>query len=388
MPRQKTLEERYRPGFQGFRQQRVVGVAADSTRHLPGTAPTDVVLIDEQAHELDDRERRMRIVQLDGNGTIELADAASVGQMLRDHVLERCAHAEILLPEPQLLALRRRIVRIQHAREILRIHLFGDRGRIVARVEIFDAKRRDGPPRPQPQMIHRGAAIAGNQQVISDGPDIVGIDPFVEDTALLVAHRPDVATEAHAITDATAAAFPEIVHAEPGARDFALRAVAADDLHENAVVVANTVARRGIAERRERIQKARCEATQTAVAESRILFFRRDVFEVVSERRKRLAHLIDQAIVERRQRIDQAASEQKLHRQITDTFDMRLRNAGARRNPPLRELLAHGNRQRIVEIATCSRSNRLAERALEPIDDGIANRAGTKSDGGGERRHF
>ena len=41
------------------------------------------------------------------------------------HVLQGGADAEILLTEPQLLALRRRIVRIQHARQVLRIDLLG-----------------------------------------------------------------------------------------------------------------------------------------------------------------------------------------------------------------------------------------------------------------------
>ncbi len=138
--------------------------------------------------------------------------------------------------------------------------------------------------RPQPQMIHGRAAIAGDQQVVADGPDILRVDPLVTHAALLVARGVAVAAEAHAIAHAAVAALPEVVQAEPRARDFALRAVLADDLREDAVVVTNAVAGRGIAERRERIEEARGEPTEAAVAEPGIFFLGGDAIEVVAER--------------------------------------------------------------------------------------------------------
>ena len=67
----------------------------------------------------------MRVVELNGDRTFQLVELAVLAQMLRQHVLQRGADAEILLAESQLLALRRRIVRVQHARQILRVDLIG-----------------------------------------------------------------------------------------------------------------------------------------------------------------------------------------------------------------------------------------------------------------------
>src|SRR4029450_1594050 len=138
---------------------------------------------------------------------------------------------------------------------------------IVARVERFDLERSDAAPRPQAQMIYGRAAIARDQQVIRDGPHILRLDPLVAHAAVLVARRLATPAEAHAIALATVAALPEVVHAEPGARDFALRAVLADDLREDAVVIADAITRSCIAERCERIEEARGQPTEAAVTE-------------------------------------------------------------------------------------------------------------------------
>ncbi len=89
-----------------------------------------------------------------------------------------------------------------------------------------------------------------------------------------------------------------VVHAEPRARDFTLRAIFADDLREDAVVVADAVTGRGIAERRERIEEAGCEAAEAAVAEPGIFFLGSDAIEIVAERLDGFAHFFEHAILE------------------------------------------------------------------------------------------
>ena len=391
VPRQEPLEERDRPGLQRLGQQRVIGVAARVANDLPRDRPLHVVDVDQQAHQLDDGHRRMRVVELDRDRLREILQLPALREMLREHVLQRRADAEILLLEAQLLALRRRIVRVQHAREVLRLDLLGDGRVIVARVERFDLERRDAAPRPQPQMIHRRAAIARDEQVIRDSPHVLRLDPLVAHAALLVARRLAAAAEAHAIAHAAVAAVPKVVHAEPGARDFALRAVLADDLREDAVVVADAVAGRRITERRERIEKARGEPAETAVAEPGIFFLGGDAIEILAERLDRLAHLFQQAVLERGQRVDETAAEQELHREITDALHARAFHASAGCDPALGELFADCDRQRVVDVAARGAGERLAERALQSIDDRVADRAGTQRrrgmHGGGLRLH-
>ena len=62
---QNSLHQRHRPGLQGLGQQRVVGVAERLAGDLPGIVPGDLVQIDELPHQLDHRNGRMRVVQLD-----------------------------------------------------------------------------------------------------------------------------------------------------------------------------------------------------------------------------------------------------------------------------------------------------------------------------------
>ena len=60
MPREKALEQRHRPALQCFRQQSVVGVGKCLDSDSPGLVPRHVVQIDQDAHQLGDRDARMR----------------------------------------------------------------------------------------------------------------------------------------------------------------------------------------------------------------------------------------------------------------------------------------------------------------------------------------
>jgi hypothetical protein len=79
--------------------------------------PSHFVLVDQQSHQLGNRERRVRVVQLDGERRRAALELPALGHVLREHVLQRGAHEEVLLLEAQLLALRRGVVRVEHARE-------------------------------------------------------------------------------------------------------------------------------------------------------------------------------------------------------------------------------------------------------------------------------
>ena len=65
VPRQQAVEQRHRPALQRLRQQRVIGVAQRRLGDAPGVRPGKIVLIDQDAHQLGDRDRRMGVVELD-----------------------------------------------------------------------------------------------------------------------------------------------------------------------------------------------------------------------------------------------------------------------------------------------------------------------------------
>src|SRR5690606_15665211 len=123
--------------------------------------------------------------------------------------------------------------------------------------------------------------------------------PFVAHASRRIARRTYLPAEAHPIAHPAAAAFPKILESEPGARDLALCAGLVDDLHEDAVVVTNPVAGRGIVQRRERIEKTRSQPPQAAVAQSGILLFGGHFLQLIAEAAQRLPHFVDHSVVER-----------------------------------------------------------------------------------------
>jgi hypothetical protein len=62
---QRLPEHRQRPGFQRLRQQGVVGVAEGGHRDFPGLVPGQVVLVDQEPHQLGDGDGRVGVVELD-----------------------------------------------------------------------------------------------------------------------------------------------------------------------------------------------------------------------------------------------------------------------------------------------------------------------------------
>ena len=62
--RQHRLQQRHRPLLQRLRRQRVIRETDARLRDFPCFLPGDVFFIDEEPHQLGDRQRGMRVVQL------------------------------------------------------------------------------------------------------------------------------------------------------------------------------------------------------------------------------------------------------------------------------------------------------------------------------------
>ena len=102
--RQQLREQRQRPGLERLGQQRVVRVRERALRELPRLVPVEAVLVDEQAHELGDRERRVRVVELRREQVRKLLERSRPSSRAGGAVLERAGDEEVLLLETQLLA--------------------------------------------------------------------------------------------------------------------------------------------------------------------------------------------------------------------------------------------------------------------------------------------
>lgn len=61
MPREEVLHERHGPLLERLGEHGVVREEERVRRDLPGLVPRHVLLVDEDAHELGDGERRVRL---------------------------------------------------------------------------------------------------------------------------------------------------------------------------------------------------------------------------------------------------------------------------------------------------------------------------------------
>ncbi len=172
--RQQPLQQRHRPALQRLRQQGVVGVAERAGGDLPGLIPFQRVVVDQQAHQLGDRDRRMGVVQLDRRLVGQRADVAVLADMAADQILQAGRGEEILLPQPQLLPGRRVVAGIQHLADGVGAAAIGQRADMVAAVERIQAQRVRRARRPQAQRIDVLAAPADDRRVIGDRLDGLG----------------------------------------------------------------------------------------------------------------------------------------------------------------------------------------------------------------------
>ncbi len=385
MPRQQPLEHRHRPGLERLRQQGVVGVRKHPRRDVPAVGPRHAVLVDQQPHQLGNCHRRVRVIELNRNRIGDGCQRAPLAQMRRQDVLKAGADEKILLLEPQLLALRRRIIRIQHARQVLCVHLFPHRAGIVAGIESVDVKRGDGAAGPEPQVIDGRTAVAGNQLIETDCVDVAGIDPAARPgLALCGTLRLHAAAEADRETHAAARHLPDIAQAQPAAGHLALTAVAAHDLREYSVIVANAVAHGGIVQRGQGIQVTCRQPAQAAVAQPRVDFLGSDLIQVIAHVAQRGARFLQQVAFQARQRVDQGSAGKIFDREVAHAFHVGIRHAALRGKPAQRQLLAHREGQRIVDIPGRRRVQVLAERSSEsdPAERPAECRAAERRSGG------
>lgn len=104
MSGEEVLDERDRPHLESLGEDRVVGVRESASDDVPGVVKVDVLLVDQDPLELDDGERRVGVVELDGNVVRELGPGHVDLLPSADDVVQRGGRPEVLLLETELLA--------------------------------------------------------------------------------------------------------------------------------------------------------------------------------------------------------------------------------------------------------------------------------------------
>ena len=317
VPRQQPTEQLDRPAFQRFRQQRVVGVAQRGARDGPGLLPGEVVVVDQDPHQLGDRDRRMRVVELHRGVIGEIVERGEFVEMPAHQVLQRGGREEILLPQPQLLSLRRRVVRIEDARDRLALRARRGGADIIAAVERRELDRRDRARRPQPQHVGMAAAPAGDRRVVRHGEH--ASRPDTRAPARCRHRRRGIPPSRRSRSSRRLRRFNS--HGLPCASQSSGNSCCQPSLNallEQAVLVTDAVAIGRDAERRHAVEIAGGEPPQSAIAERGVKLGLAQLVEIGAKAFQRGARRLDQLQV--RQRVEQQAADQEFDREVIDAF--------------------------------------------------------------------
>ena len=236
MARQNFAQHIHRPGFQCFAHQRVVGVREHLAADLKRIVPAKLVLINQQAHQLRDRQHRVGIVEVNGDFIRQVVVGFVQLIMAAQNILDRRGDQEVLLAQTQLAPGIGGVIRIQYAGDVLRVVFIFHRRKVVALVKFTEVDCATGLSIPQAQRIGRVSVVTRDNLVVCHREDLFGLDP-----AHLLAFHLNTATKAHFVARIVAFELPRVTVFQPVVRRLFLSAIN-NILLEHAVVVANTVA--------------------------------------------------------------------------------------------------------------------------------------------------
>ena len=287
----------------------------------------------------------MRIVDLEHHLVGQHIPAGAVGLFKIAHgELHGRGGQEILLLEAQLLALFMVVLGIEHLRDRLDQLLVLGGLHILAAVELLHIERVDRAGRPGAQHIDHIAVIAQHGHIVGHGLHGVVIAQLILHAAVLGIFA-DIAVKAHLDRLIEPADLPDIAPLQPVVGQLHLEAVG-NMLAEQAQLIADGAAHRRQLERGERIEEARGQAAQTAVAQARLRLA------------LKYARLVDAQLVQslhiflfidqRNHVVVHGAAHQKLRREIIELFRLLALAFAAGQSAPLHHFIADGHGQRLI----------------------------------------
>ena len=277
--RQQALHHVFRPLFERFRHDGVVGVRHCAADNLLRFVPAQAFFVHQQAHQFRNRQTRMRVVDVDDDLLRQLAPVRAVEllEVLED-VLEGGGGEEILLLQAEQLAFVVVVFGVEDVGDGFRQFLFLRRLHIVAVVEVAQVNALRGAGAPQAQTVDGGGVIAHQRHVVGNSLDRVVADVTEHRAAVLVAHF-DVTVEVHFAGILHYGHFPHVAVAQPVVRQLDLLTVH-NLLAEQTVFIADGAAHRGQVKGRQRVHEARCQTAQTAVAQRGFRLFLKHLVHV------------------------------------------------------------------------------------------------------------
>ena len=293
---------------------------------------------------------------------------------------------EVLLLQPQLLALRRGVLGVEHLGDVLREGLRADRLLVVTGVEDPQVERVGGDRAPQPQRVHPAVLVARDHVVVRDGLDLPARHPAGPLDAVGVGVLLGVTAEGDDLRGLGVRELPRRPEGEPGVGLLDLAAVD-EGLPEDAVLVADAVADAGHAHGGQRVDEAGGQSTQTAVAQTRLDLLGPQRGQVDAALAETLLDDLGQPGGE--QRVAELAAEQVLGGQVRHALRLGLGLAAQRLQPAGHQVVADrtGQRQVLVVDGAGGQGHALAvvELAEELTDEAVDGARRRADRGQGQR---
>ena len=344
---QLLLEQALGPLLQRLHQHGVVGVgegaAADGLRLVPAHA----VIVHQYAHQLRDGHGGMGVVDVDGHLVREDGPVVAVDV---DEVLHRVLYGrggeEILLLQAQLLALVAVVVGIEDLGDDLRqlalLHGLG----VLAAVEVQHVDLRHGLGGPGAQEVDLGAVVAHHGDVVGHGLHGLVVQVAEHHAPALLGHL-HAAAEVHLHGVLGMGDLPDVALGQPVVRHLHLIAVH-QLLAEQAVLIADGAAHGGQLQRGQAVQEAGRQAAQAAVAQAGLRLFLEHHGAVDAQLVQGLhvVLLVDQV----HHVVVQRAAHQELGAEVVDLLGLLLLAGVAGIAAALHDLIAHHQRQRLIEL--------------------------------------
>jgi len=352
------------PALERLAHDGVVRIGQGAAADVPRGVPREVMLVDQQTHQLRHAERRVGVVDMDGDLVGQIFIGAIFFIVALEDGLQRGRNQQILLLQAQTLALNVVVGRVEHLGDRLGHGVALERADIIAAGERghIEALRQLGTP--EDQAVGRLAVIAGDEHIVRHGNNGVIADLRDLEAPHLVDPLAHLAAELDLDGVVLARAQPDVAHVEPCVGEFHLPAV--DDLlAENAELIADGIAGHGQRHAGRSVHIARGKTAEAAVSEAgvRLHFIKR--VEIEADLVQRLAVLLLNAEIE--QIVMQARADKEFHGHIIDFLALLGRVVTVEEAVLLGQLFAHERAQRAVDLLLRSDLQLAAEKTAHDI---------------------
>ena len=276
------------PGLQRLGHDGVVGIGESVADDGPGLIPRVAALVQQDAHQLRDGQRRMGVVDVDGVFLGKVFQRAVELHVAAHDVRDGGRNQEVLLAQAQVFARRMVVVGVKHLADGLGVGVLAKGLGVVAAVEgvHIDGRALGAPDAQQADAL---AVIAGDHDVVWHRLD--GGVVFVQDMVVaVVPELLDAAAEVDVHRMLGDALQPDFAAGQPLVGQLGLPAV--DDLLlEDAEFVQDGVAHCWVAAGGQRVHKAGGKTSKAAVAKAGVRFQLKQVFHLDAHLLERLRKL-------------------------------------------------------------------------------------------------